>query len=511
VCTKPTQPCSPYFCNGASACGVTCGSIQDCQGGYYCTGVGGKCQLKKGDGGACATGDECVHGNCVDNFCCGSSSCPSCKACNVPGSEGTCSPMSAGSVDPNGTCVDQGPTSCGHNGKCDGGGGCQSYPDGTTCSQTTCKDTATLNLAGSCSGGTCQITQHDCTPFTCAASSCTSSCNVDADCAAGTYCTGPGGVCMAKKMDGDLCNPAAPNQCAFGNCVDGVCCHTACASACTSCALPGKKGVCTVVDAGSADPHGLCVDHGAASCGTNGLCDGTLAGCAIYAPTTVCSPETCTPGSSTHLDPGTCATGSCSAASEDCNGFLCDTNNTCRTTCADDTQCVQPNYYCASGTCTKTKADGATCTLGDECLHGNCVDGVCCGTASCARCQSCALVGSLGTCTLVNPGDVDPTGTCVNTAGTVGCSGTTGTCTIDGKCAMPGGSVICAAATCSDENHLTSDRFCDGNGGCGVGTIANCGAYKCQPGTPPSCLSMCTDDTSCASGNTCIDMSCAPM
>ncbi|HVU52112.1 MAG TPA: hypothetical protein VHL80_15545 [Polyangia bacterium] len=507
VCNKPTQPCSPYTCNGAAACSSTCGSIQDCQSGYYCTGVGGKCLLKKDDGGSCATGDECVHGYCVDGVCCGTASCPSCKACNVPGSEGACSPMIPGSVDPNGTCTDQGPTSCGTNGKCDGNGGCQKYPDDTTCSQATCASTATLNLEGKCQGGSCLVTQHPCAPFQCASNACTSTCNVDMDCVSG-YCTGPGGQCMAKKANGESCDPLKPTQCAFGNCVDGVCCDTACTSGCTSCALPATKGTCTIVAAGAADPHGVCKDLGAPACGTNGLCNGTLGGCVSYAAGTPCSTETCPAGTSNHTLAGACAAGSCGAATDNCNGFACDTNDTCRTTCSSDAQCAQPDYYCAGSVCAKKKDDGKSCALGDECVHGNCVESTCCGTASCNQCETCA--NTQGKCTLVDAGDPDPTLTCVNNAGTVGCSGTTGLCDGNGKCAMPGGSVMCAGKTCSDENHLTSDRFCDGNGGCDAGTITNCDAYKCDS-TALACLSMCMDDGSCSSGNMCDGMSCVPI
>jgi hypothetical protein len=41
---------------------------------------------------------------------------------------------------------------------------------------------------------------------------------------------------------------------------------------------------------------------------------------------------------------------------------------------------------------------GRACQVGDECASGSCVDGVCCSTASCGACFSCAVTGSLGTC-----------------------------------------------------------------------------------------------------------------
>jgi hypothetical protein len=486
-CSKPTSSCTPYFCNGVNACQGTCGSDTDCQAGYYCTGAGGNCLAKKTMGTACTAGDQCQTGNCVDGYCCGTASCPSCQACNVQGMAGTCSPMGAGAVDANGSCVDQGASSCGTNGKCDGSGGCQKYPNGTTCSQATCQSSATLKLAGQCSAGTCVASTQMCAPYLCNSNACANACNTDMDCASGTYCSGPGGTCVAKKMNGQACSPSAPNQCAFGNCVDGVCCDTACTGACLSCAT----GTCTPTLANMADPHGICTDQHAASCGTDGLCDG-MGGCQIYAPATVCSAEICTVGTSTHTKPGTCATGTCSATTENCDPYMCGSNNQCLGGCTDDTSCV-PGNYCSGGSCVATKALGATCSANDQCGTGNCVENVCCGTANCAECQSCALPNHQGTCTQVDPGTVDPSGTCKN-QGSIGC-GTTGTCDSAGKCAFQPGSVMCAAASCSGTD-LLSAQFCDGAGNCAPGTATHCSPFTCDP-SGPACFASCADSTSC--------------
>jgi hypothetical protein len=504
ACSKPMQPCAPYFCNGVAACQGTCGSDNDCQTGYYCTGPGGSCQPKKDNGIACATGDQCTSGNCVDTVCCGSPSCPSCKACNVTGSAGTCSSMIAGSVDPNGSCVDQGPTMCGTNGKCDGGGGCQKYPDGTTCSQASCASSSTLTLAGKCASGQCNAGTQMCAPFLCTAGACANTCGSDNDCASGTYCSA--GTCVAKKMDGDTCSAAAPNQCLFGHCVDGVCCHTACTGACVSCALPTTKGVCTPIALNGADPRGVCQDNGAAMCGTNGLCDG-LGNCQIYAPSTQCSPESCDPNTSNHIKPGTCATGSCSADSEPCDPFMCGAGGKCATGCTDDTQCV-PGNYCAGGTCVAKKDQGKMCAANDECGTGHCVENVCCGSATCGQCESCAIPGAttLGKCTPVSEGTTDPSHTCVD-QGMMGC-GTTGKCDALGGCAFQPGSLVCAAATCSSQFELTPARYCDGQGNCGAGVVTDCGKYACAVGAQgdpsmPACFLSCNDSTNCKTGETC--------
>jgi hypothetical protein len=509
MCNKPTQSCAPYFCNGANACLGTCGSDDDCGAstGYYCTGPGGKCAAKKANGQPCTNGDQCALGNCVDNVCCASASCPSCQACNL-NTTGTCSAMLLGTVDPNGTCVDQGNASCGTNGKCDGMGGCQKYADGTTCSQASCKDGANLKLAGQCTGGSCIANNKPCTPFVCANNACTNTCNTDTDCANGTYCSGPGGSCQQKQANGLSCTAA--NQCALNNCVDGVCCDTSCVGACVSCALSGSMGKCTNVPANNADPRGVCSDQHPAACATNGKCDG-MGHCASYAPTTVCSSETCPMGTSTHTLPGTCATGSCAAVTGDCNGYMCSSDNTtCLTSCATNDDCVKGSDYCSGGKCVALKADGAMCATGGECGSGNCIESVCCHTAGCGQCSSCAMPGFVGQCHLVDPGMFDPTGSCVN-QGSIGC-GKTGKCDSVGGCAYQDGSVMCAAASCSG-THFLAARFCDGQGGCATGTDQNCTPFSCDPSVP-ACFTTCADDTSCdvAGGNMCdtTNNSCVP-
>src|SRR5882757_6183016 len=62
-------------------------------------------------------------------------------------------------------------------------------------------------------------------------------------------------------------------ECQSGFCAQGVCCSTACDAPCYSCALNGS-GTCSPVPAGGSSLN-RCQDMGAASCGGNGLCDGS--------------------------------------------------------------------------------------------------------------------------------------------------------------------------------------------------------------------------------------------
>jgi hypothetical protein len=91
--------------------------------------------------------------------------------------------------------------------------------------------------------------------------------------------------------------------------------------------------------------------------------------------------------------------------------------------------------------------NGAGCSgaFASRCASGNCVDGVCCGSSSCAgACQACNVAGNLGTCTAATPGS-EVTGSC---AGQTACDGS-------GRCKAAGGSTCtsgtdCASGFCSE-------------------------------------------------------------
>ena len=85
----------------------------------------------------------------------------------------------------------------------------------------------------------------------------------------------------------------------------------------------------------------VCQDKGAASCGTNGKCDGT-GSCATYAKGTVCASETCASGLYTAAS--TCnTTGQCVAPdARPCAPFVCN-GSQCFNVCATSDQCKTPN------------------------------------------------------------------------------------------------------------------------------------------------------------------------
>jgi hypothetical protein len=155
---------------------------------------------------------------------------------------------------------------------------------------------------------------------------------------------------LASAANGTACT--AGSQCASGNCVDGVCCNVSRCGSCQACNVPGAVGVCRNVPVGTPDPSGVCVDQGAASCGTTGRCDG-MGGCQLYAAGTVCSAPSCPPGSSSLTTQGTCTgVGACQTFSTTCFPYVCGATNACGFSCTSDADCAPPALCnVAIGTC----------------------------------------------------------------------------------------------------------------------------------------------------------------
>jgi len=430
--------------------------------------------LMRGLAEACALGSDCTSGSCVDGVCCDSACAGSCSACNLTNFVGHCSPIPAGGVapSPHPACPKLAASTCQQSGLCDGAGACQLYASGQSCAGGACSATTQMSVTGStCDGlGTCKPTPAvACAPFKCKAdgTACATTCATDADCQ-GQPCVA--GSC-GKVANGNTCTSAG--QCTSGNCVDGTCCDLACAGSCQACDLSGSIGKCTTLAANQTPRNGRAA-CAAGTCGSR--CDGTSTSCTFASKTTSCGAASCSGGTvkaAVSCDGmGACPT----ATTTSCGGYAC-SGAACKTTCAGDGDCLAPTPYCSGGKCQAAKPLGRACTTGSECAMGNCVNGVCCGTASCPACQACNL-GTPGTCTSKPATATD------SACSTANCQ--TGTCNGSGACAQAADGAMCGA-----------NRFCRG-GTCGACTPNQ----SCQPPTNP-CK---TGTTSCTTGSmTCLE------
>jgi hypothetical protein len=336
-----TQDCGGQ-CSGKS-CGQDCTVDKDCPLSSFCS--AGICVAKQGPGAKCPDGNACISGACVDGYCCNSSCGSQCEACDVPGKEGTCSPVTGAPHGARTACASDG-TSC--KGMCNGKNinGC-AYPDKETlCRAGSCTSNV-ATLAAYCSGdGRCSPPQEQsCLPGTCSGAICgagANSCTTDAQCGAGKWCAG--GRCVATLPVGERCS--ADSQCTLKFCVDGFCCSRACNGQCEACDLQGDQGQpgsCNTVY--NELPHGgRAACAGSGSCG--GLCLGDPNACGFPTSQHTCGTATCADGIQT--DAPVCdGQGSClPAGTTPCKPYLCGTAG-CGQACGSSADCA-PGFTCNS-------------------------------------------------------------------------------------------------------------------------------------------------------------------
>ena len=221
---------------------------------------------------------------------------------------------------------------------------------------------------------------------------------------------------LTLAVNGNGVGCMAPTDCISGNCVDGVCCDTACDGVCESCSQTGLVGQCSPAMAGT-DPDNDCAaklpdvgdggvnDDGgmsmvppmadnAGACA--GSCDGNRA-CAFPDNTTNCGSPVCAATASvgTFFCDGT---GACNETDTACTDYNCNAG-ACRTLCGSDADC-QPTDFCnlTINKCVPKHDLGTTCTMGDECKSSFCYSGVCCNTTCGDSTQSCNNPGNVGQC-----------------------------------------------------------------------------------------------------------------
>ena len=324
----------------------------------------------------------------------------------------------------------------------------------------------------------------------------------------GTAGTGAGGGPPALLPTGSKCSKGS--ECALGNCVDSVCCESACSGACTACAatVTGKAdGICASVLDGL-DPHNNCQDVTATNqCGTDGACNGSGA-CRNVGTSHVCKPASCSNGSFTPQS--TCdGLGMCKTpAAENCGASTCALTG-CVKACTTQAECTTTSYCKipsggTSGTCTAKNPNGTVATQTFECTSGVVADGVCCNQ-TCSGCMACsgspATGSAAGTCANALNGQ-DPHNTCA-------ASGVT--CGLDGSCDGAGAcrSTPLPGAACTQSNKCLTGTTCI-SGACGGGTAVTCNgasgckkAGVCQTSSGACVYDNVTDGTTCNDGNGC--------
>ncbi len=471
----PDGPSAPPSCETPPAtrknAGEPCACDNECSTGYCQEGAccNGSLCGKRAPGAPCQRADQCESGFCADGVCCNVACGGSCVSCNQPDRTGECLPVPAGQKDPREGCRKEPEDTCGGSGFCNGQGGCAKYAPGTACGVSACTGPRTFVPAGECDGdGACIKGEPlECTPFTCEGGTCRSSCVMDSDCVPPNVC-GQGRCGLRGK--GQACT--AGDQCQSGFCVDGVCCDSACTGRCQFCGQPNARGTCTPVRAGAPDPRAaagmtdparVCVDQGAASCGTNGRCDGK-SGCQKYENGTTCRAAHCDGGPNNETGPSTCMGGSCRAPDAvTCAPFKGCTGTRCITQCGGDNQC-SGGFFCVDGKCGK-RPNGGVCSRNQDCLSNICAQGRCCSGACNAPCQACNLPGHLGTCFPKTAGSEEAA------CGDARCSGCDGM----GNCTRDEGTIC--NRTCGPGNTSTVTHLCSAEG-------------ACVPGEPAACLTL---------------------
>jgi hypothetical protein len=167
-------------------------------------------------------------------------------------------------------------------------------------------------------------------------------------------CDGTSGPTACKKDNGQPCT--AGTQCASGQCVDGVCCVSACATVCNSCNLAGTVGMCQPIPSGP-DSTGSAMCIGSLTCVNGGCLTADGFACTMG---TDCASGACSTfyrdndgdgegaGAPVRLCGGTPPSGYAAVA-----GDCCDSDNRVKTTQTSyftfPSNCGTYDYNCANG------------------------------------------------------------------------------------------------------------------------------------------------------------------
>ena len=294
---------------------------------------------------------------------------------------------------------------------------------------------------------------------------------------------------------------ATASQCESGQCVDAVCCESACDGVCRSCNATGSEGRCTMVSAGE-DPGNDCPQDPLAMCQRDGTCNGA-GSCRLYTAGTECAAGRCQ--TTTEFAASTCdGAGTCRAgASRTCPGGGTCMGTSCGSSCSTDGNC-QTGFFCDQNVCRAKRSRGAACTGPAQCASGFCADGVCCATACTETCHACNAGSNVGTCTPVAAGQ-DPRNVCP-TDPAASCA-RNGACNGAGACQFYAAGSSCGSSTCSGTTE-TPAATCNGLGTCTPAAARDCGGFTCGGS---ACYTSCSSGAQCNAGYSCAGTSCQPL
>ncbi|HVJ18941.1 MAG TPA: hypothetical protein VM686_26150, partial [Polyangiaceae bacterium] len=537
-----------YTCQAGTGCLSSCASNSDCTSTHWCDTLNDqKCKVKRDDGLACDSSNQCKTGFCVDGVCCENACGGTCQACSnlLTGQpNGQCEPIPV-NADPQSEC--EPPTAastCGFTGNCNGSASapaCQYWSNTTECAAQTCASSTSQRLASNCSGtgaGCPTGTVQNCSAgYLCKGGACLTACTGDGDCDTGYFCNS-GGQCVADLVKGvSGCDRDA--MCATGLVCstedDGskICCDNACTGDCRSCLNTRNGGLgdgtCGYTPANT-DPDADCPDGTPNACDATGMCAGNGTCQQFRSAGTLCgNGQVCDNGSvtvqkCTGIDT-TCAT--LPVGTGNCGGFACAANGVdCRTSCTDNTDCAGTSFCGSDNQCKGTLTPGSSCFDDSECASGFCADvgigdlesgavpsgdpipGVCCDqdcTGECTACKaSLKQKGQDGKCETVTPNTDERDDCPQDTSNVCGLNGLCG----NGSCALTPNGASCGESSCVGNS--VQGQICNGNGTCidSPGTTA-CEPYVCSEASGEgACTNPCQNDDECQNGYYCSSGTC---
>lgn len=484
---------------------------------------------------ACVFAPEVPRGPCTDDASCDDANPCTEDAC---AEDGYCDFAVLESPAP-GSCADNNPCT---KETCTAKGECTNVPDntlvpddGNECTEDACNDAqdshapqpdgAACGLNGGlkCSGGKCACTTATecgvstaCVTFECTGNACQSISTpmgtvvdnaLEDDCQK-NVCDGSGNVVSEPDVE-DSPPDVTPNDCKKN-----------------ACDTTGNIVLVTDTNDKPADDANACTQE---SCNAEGMpvktnvADGMPCGAAQ-----ACMSDGS--GSFQTLTQPVCSAGACKSANpKACGLYACNSGNTdCRIMCLADNHCSAA-AYCDVGLedCKAKLPQGTQCSSDSQCISAHCVDGVCCTAACQGICESCALVGTVGSCTKV-PSGQDPSNECAGSCNGQGacfqqngaaCSGdvecTSGQCE-DGTCCSGDCAGVCMrcdvaglTGTCAavgggqQVGGCNGAQACDGNGGCKKANGQTCGANN-ECGTGACVDGVCCNAACTVSCKSCI-------